>query len=316
MKKFVLVIIIFVSLLTACSTPGEIPVLHSQADVLQFTDPFDYTVGAWPESTTATYGSGRYFVDYDGDTTANGVSIISSSSNKLLQLKPRAATASNQTFAALVTTTGSWGNSDFNVAMRTVQQLRQNSPANPWERAWLAWRVATNTSTNGSIPYVPQTFYYFYLKNSSQPSPYNAWEVGKIDPNKSYWDCSSDYNNNGQITPSDCDADNNGVLDTGKTLNGSQRFFVLRNAGSAADPKGDCVIQQAPPATGYAVGSTVRARIRHVGNTFGIYIFQNSSWQQVLFCTDNENAYATGKVGFYTEDARVTWDNFQLYTVQ
>jgi hypothetical protein len=315
MKKLVLGVFIFGALLTSCSKTDN-PVLRSQADVLQFTDPFNYTVAAWPESTTATYGSGRYFVNYDGDSTANGVSIVLSGSNKFLQLKPKTATASNQTFAALVTTTGSWGNSDFNVAMQTAQQLRQNSPANPWERAWLTWRVANNTSTNGSIPYVPQTFYYFYLKNSSQPSPYNAWEVGKIDPSKSYWDCSSDYNGNGQITPSDCDANNDGVVDSGKTLNGSQRFFILRNPQTSADPKGDCVVQQAPPASGYAVGGTQRVRIRHVGNTFGIYIFQNSAWQQVLFCTDNENTYSSGEVGFYTEDARVTWDGFQLYTVQ
>jgi Domain of Unknown Function (DUF1080) len=49
--------------------------------------------------------------------------------------------------------------------MRTDKQLRQNSPPNSWETAWVNWRIADNFHA-----------YYFVLKT-------NGFEFGKKDNN-------------------------------------------------------------------------------------------------------------------------------------
>ena len=52
----------------------------------------------------------------------------------------------------------------LSVDLKTVAQLRQTTPPNPWEVGWVFWSYADNTH-----------FYYF------QPKP-NGWELGKEDP--------------------------------------------------------------------------------------------------------------------------------------
>lgn len=82
-----------------------------------------------------------------------------------LMLRPLASTDPGETHAALVVSRESFsGQYSFAAAVQTSDQLRETTPANPWETAWLVWGYQDN-----------QHFYYFTLKT-------NGWELGKVDP--------------------------------------------------------------------------------------------------------------------------------------
>ncbi|MBV9041124.1 MAG: DUF1080 domain-containing protein [Acidimicrobiia bacterium] len=82
----------------------------------------------------------------------------------VLTLSPAASASPSETHAALVRSASTFGDTDLTVDMRTVQQLRSGSAANPWETGWVLWHYGDNTH-----------FYYFI------PKP-NGWELGKEDP--------------------------------------------------------------------------------------------------------------------------------------
>ena len=77
---------------------------------------------------------------------------------------PLASTQPGETHASLVV--GPYVAAPFTFRSRaaTIAQLRQNSPPNPWEVAWIVWDYADDAH-----------FYYFALKT-------NGWELGKRDP--------------------------------------------------------------------------------------------------------------------------------------
>lgn len=79
-------------------------------------------------------------------------------------LEPRAATAPQRTHAALVHTTEECLDPDVELTVHTEKQLRQGSPPNPWEVAWVLWNFRDDTH-----------FYAVALKP-------NGWEVSKQDP--------------------------------------------------------------------------------------------------------------------------------------
>ena len=82
----------------------------------------------------------------------------------MLSEQPAAATAPNETHAALVVGPAITGDFTLQVATATTRQLRTGGAPNPWEVAWVLWHYTDNTH-----------FYYFVAKP-------NGWELGKTDP--------------------------------------------------------------------------------------------------------------------------------------
>ncbi|MCM3687846.1 calcium-binding protein [Kocuria rosea] len=118
-----------------------------------------FSARAGPEMESWSDGQvdGRWrtvFTGY-GAASGNGSTVV---------LKPRAATVSTSTHGALVVTTDSHCDPEFEVKVRTEKQLRQGSPANPWEVGWVLWNYRDNNH-----------FYAAALKP-------NGWEISKQDP--------------------------------------------------------------------------------------------------------------------------------------
>jgi hypothetical protein len=116
-------------------------------------------VGPWVEGETR----GGWQHRFNGFGNTELVSDPSLGLNVLRESPGTAATA-NETHSALVASTRAFGDVDFSVRLRTVRQLRQGTPPNPWEVGWVLWHYTDNTH-----------FYYFI------PKP-DGWELGKEDP--------------------------------------------------------------------------------------------------------------------------------------
>ena len=115
-----------------------------------------FSVGeVWPDGSR----HGNWRAVYNGYGT-NG---IATDGPNVLTQRPMESTTASETHAGLVTSVASYGDLDFTVRGRTVQQLRRPSP-NPWEVAWVMWHYTDD-----------QHFYYLNLKP-------NGWELGKGDP--------------------------------------------------------------------------------------------------------------------------------------
>jgi|GEM_PF-963734 hypothetical protein len=70
--------------------------------------------------------------------------------------EPMTSTNEAETHASMVTTTKSYSDFDMTIDMKTVEQLRKNSPPNTWETAWIFWHYtdefhyyALTLKTNG-----------------------------------------------------------------------------------------------------------------------------------------------------------------------
>lgn len=81
-----------------------------------------------------------------------------------MYLKPKMSTQAEETHAALVVGPEKHYPIKYQVTVKTLEQLRQNSPAASWEVGWVIWNYQDN-----------EHFYYFI------PKP-NGWELGKRDP--------------------------------------------------------------------------------------------------------------------------------------
>lgn len=78
-------------------------------------------------------------------------------------LEPRSADSADVTHGGLVVTTGTWANPDFEITVRTEEQVRRGEP-NPWEVGWVLWNHQDNDH-----------FYAVALKP-------HGWEISKQDP--------------------------------------------------------------------------------------------------------------------------------------
>src|ERR671923_1579560 len=88
--------------------------------------------------------NGKWLGMYNGHgssgTTITTMTTTVSPGNEVFFQKPKASAFPNETYAALTLTTQEYEDVDIYLKVRTVQQLRQNSPPNPWEVAWVMWR--------------------------------------------------------------------------------------------------------------------------------------------------------------------------------
>lgn len=123
-----------------------------------FTDDFSgYRAGErWGEGSA----HGVWTVRYNGFGSVGVLCPIRGA----LELRPAAAVAPEQTHAALVVTRMPYRDGVLRLSVRTVRQLRENGPPNPWEVAWIVFRYSDD-----------EHFYYLALKT-------NGWELGKRDP--------------------------------------------------------------------------------------------------------------------------------------
>ena len=53
---------------------------------------------------------------------------------------PRTSTQSGETHSSFALSTQKFSDMTLDSDMKTYKQLRQNSPANTWESAWVMWR--------------------------------------------------------------------------------------------------------------------------------------------------------------------------------
>src|SRR5215211_987107 len=91
--------------------------------------------------------NGKWLGMYNGQgssgttvTTTTTMTTTVSSGNEVFFQKPKASAFPTETHAALTLTAQEYEDVDIYLKVRTVQQLRQNSPPNPWEVAWVMWR--------------------------------------------------------------------------------------------------------------------------------------------------------------------------------
>jgi hypothetical protein len=92
------------------------------------------------------------------------VKIEGNATNKWLHENPQTSTSSGETHSSMVVGPSFTAPYTYELDINTEQQLRTNSPPNPWETAWVVWDYTDDSH-----------FYYFALKT-------NGWELGKEDP--------------------------------------------------------------------------------------------------------------------------------------
>ena len=118
------------------------------------TDSFErYTAGPLNEGTSF----GPWSVTWDG---YGSVAIAGHPKDQELHLAPQTVTSPHETSAALVLSNYSLATCyTLRAELGLTEQLRQGSPANPWESPWLVWSYDNND------------FYYLAMKT-------NGWEIG------------------------------------------------------------------------------------------------------------------------------------------
>ncbi|MDP3973136.1 MAG: hypothetical protein Q8P61_09550 [Candidatus Nanopelagicales bacterium] len=117
-------------------------------------------------STQSTWTDGQSFGPWRVVFAGYGPVSVVSSPTSALRIQPATATGPESTHASLVVSRESYAPPCLRVGarLRTVNQLRQGSPPNPWEVGWLVWDYTDNDH-----------FTYLALKP-------NGWELGKRDP--------------------------------------------------------------------------------------------------------------------------------------
>jgi len=80
--------------------------------------------------------------------------VIQEAGNKHIHLEPMAPTSPGETHGAAVATTTSYKDFSLTLDVITKKQLRQNSPPNNWETAWLNWNAIDQFHAYGFTPKV------------------------------------------------------------------------------------------------------------------------------------------------------------------
>ena len=111
-----------------------------------------WRVQPWADGET----HGRWTAVYNGHGRTVGT-------DQQVVLEPNAATSSDVTHGSLVHTTETYQDADFEITMKTEEQVREGSP-NVWEVGWVLWNFRDNDH-----------FYAVALKP-------NGWEISKQDP--------------------------------------------------------------------------------------------------------------------------------------
>ena len=103
--------------------------------------------------TTSTWGDGfvtPYTMTSDGIISPNGKwldvyggygfkGVTRQNNNGFFFEYPKTSTSPGESHGTLTTSTASFKDFQMTLFMKTVKQLRQNSPPNAWETAWVFW---------------------------------------------------------------------------------------------------------------------------------------------------------------------------------
>ncbi len=120
------------------------------------TNPTMEATATYATSTVADYFESGLYTLKDGQISPNGkwknayggygtVGVRQGlNNNEYLHLQPKTSTSKGETHAPLLTTTKLFKNFDMTAKVKTVKQLRQNSPPNNWETAWIMWNWQDN----------------------------------------------------------------------------------------------------------------------------------------------------------------------------
>jgi Domain of Unknown Function (DUF1080) len=107
-----------------------------------FYDNFEGGIYSWNiNSDGQTSPNGKWKAEYTGygsmgvarDNTTSGTT------NNYFFEHPKTSISYNETRGSLVTTSKAFSDFKMTLNMKTVKQLRQNSPPKPWETAWVFW---------------------------------------------------------------------------------------------------------------------------------------------------------------------------------
>lgn len=125
------------SVLSGTPTPAGAPYLTPFSSMTPSTWTVGTPVGSWDEQWD---GYGQTAVVYD-----------SSRGRYVLSISPEVSTSSTETHSTLVTSVPTFTSPTFTVPVRTVEQLRQGSPPNPWEVGWVLWDYTPDDSFYGLV---------------------------------------------------------------------------------------------------------------------------------------------------------------------
>jgi hypothetical protein len=123
----------------------------------------DFQSGTYLLSEGQTSPNGKWHNQFNGFGSSGVQS--DGTTNNVFYMFPMTSTSSNETHAGAVETTISFSNFELSFDVKTVKQLRQNSPPNAWETAWILFRQSDLWH-----------FYDFFVKS-------NGIEFGKQDCN-------------------------------------------------------------------------------------------------------------------------------------
>jgi hypothetical protein len=111
--------------------------LHSS-----FYDNFEGGIYSWNINSDGQISpNGKWKAVYTGYGSMGvaRATTTSGTTNNYFFEHPKTSTHNNETRGSLVTTTKAFSDFKMTLKMKTVKQLRQNSPPKPWETAWIFW---------------------------------------------------------------------------------------------------------------------------------------------------------------------------------
>jgi hypothetical protein len=79
------------------------------------------------------------YTGYGSMGVASSTNPTTSTKNNYFFEEPKTSVYHNQTRGSLVTTTKAFSDFKMTLKMKTVKQIRENSPPNPWETGWVFW---------------------------------------------------------------------------------------------------------------------------------------------------------------------------------
>lgn len=108
------------------------------------------TAAAAASNVYDNFGGSTYALK-DGMTSPNGkwldkwngygqAGVKTVTGNNIFYQIPKSSTSSSETHSSLVVSTQKFSDFTLDIDMNTYKQLRQNSPPNTWEAAWVMWR--------------------------------------------------------------------------------------------------------------------------------------------------------------------------------
>jgi hypothetical protein len=98
----------------------------------------DFQSGTYSLSDGQTSPNGKWHNQFNGFGSSGVQS--DGTTNNVFYMFPRTSTSSSETHSSAVETTIGFSNFELSFDVKTIKQLRQNSPPNAWETAWILFR--------------------------------------------------------------------------------------------------------------------------------------------------------------------------------